>query len=137
MESIFGLEPDLAALADILSSLRFPDLSTYRFLSFGELLSLPYHSMGFQTTKIVRKRRLDSYKAKRHQQDRRKESLIKKAYEYSLKCNADVYISIRIKRNGQIFTFNSDLTQEWPISEAQIVRYSLSRSSILIIRNTK
>jgi hypothetical protein len=25
---------------------------------------LPYHSMGFQTTKIVRKRRLDSHKAK-------------------------------------------------------------------------
>jgi hypothetical protein len=79
--------------------------------------------MGFQTTKIVRKRRLDSHKAKRQQQDRRKDSLIKKAYEYSLECDADVYMSIRIKKNGRVFTFNSCLTGEWPLSEAQIVRH--------------
>jgi hypothetical protein len=57
--------------------------------------------MAFQTTKIVRKRRLDSHKAKRQQQDRRKESLVKKAYEYSVECDADVYISIRIKKTGE------------------------------------
>jgi hypothetical protein len=130
MEPIFGLEPELAG------HIKFVEIpgSVHPFLSSSKLLPSPYHSMGFQTTKIVRKRRLDSHKAKRQQQDRRKESLIKKAYEYSLECDADVYISIRIKRNGQIFTFNSDLTQEWPISEAQIVRHSLSRSSIFMIQ---
>jgi hypothetical protein len=65
----------------------------------------------------VRKRRLDSHKAKRQQQDRRKESLVKKAYEYSLKCDADVYISIRIKKSERVFTFNSYLTGEWPLSK--------------------
>jgi len=106
----------------------------YRFIPFGKLF---HHNMSSQPTKIVRKRRLDSQRAKRQQQDRRKESLFKKAYEYSLEYDADVYISIRIKRNGKIFTFNSDLTQEWPVSEAQMVRHSLSGSSIFIIRNTK
>jgi hypothetical protein len=101
--------------------------------------------MGFQTTKIVRKRRLDSHKAKRQQQDRRKDSLIKKAYEYSLECDADVYMSIRIKKNGRVFTFNSCLTGDWPLSEAQTVRHLfwrfphdlgiLKRSSIIIIHS--
>jgi hypothetical protein len=82
--------------------------------------------MGLQTAKMVRKRRLDSQKAKRQQQDRRKECLIKKAYEYSLECDADVYISIRIKKNGRVFTFNSDSTRGWPLSDAQIVRLPYS-----------
>jgi hypothetical protein len=92
--------------------------------------------MGFQETKIVRKRWLDSHKAKRQQKDRRKESLVKKAYEYSLECDADVYMSIRIKKNGRVFTFNSCLTGEWPLSEAQIVCHP-PFSRALYIRNTE
>ena len=41
-----------------------------------------------------------------------KESLIKGAYEYSLECDADVYMSIRIHKNGRVFTCNSDSTGE-------------------------
>ena len=74
---------------------------------------------------VVRKRRLDTPKAKRQQQDRRKESLIKRAYEYSRECDADVYMSIRIHKNGQVFTFTSDSTGEWPRSEAEMVSHSL------------
>ena len=95
-------------------------------------LRLSYHSMGFRTVKIVRKRQLDSGRAKRQQQDRRKESLFKKAYGYSLECDADVYISIKIRKNGQVFTFNSDSTREWPLSEAQIVRFPPSGSPIFM-----
>ncbi len=101
--------------------------------SYTTLIS--HHSMGFQTTKIVRKRRLYSGKAKRQQQDRRKECLFKKAYEYSLECDADVYISIRIEQNGRVFTFNSDSTREWQLSEAQIV--CRSRSGRFSFRNAK
>src|SRR5271163_2881442 len=63
------------------------------------------------------KRRLDSPKAKRQQQDRRKASLVKKAYKYSLECDADVYMSIRIKKTGRVFTCNSCLTGKWLLSE--------------------
>jgi hypothetical protein len=76
--------------------------------------------MGLQTIKIVRKRRLDSQKAKRQQQGRRRKILFKKAYEYSLECDADVYISIRIKKNGRVFTFNSDSGRDWPLRTLRI-----------------
>ena len=81
--------------------------------------------MPSQTTKIVRKRRLDTPRAKRQQRDRRRDTLFKKCCEYSLECHADVYISIRIRKDGRIFTFNSDSGGEWPISEAQMVRCDL------------
>jgi hypothetical protein len=44
-------------------------------------LPLPRYSMGLQTKNVVRKQRLDTPKVERQQQNRRKESLIKKAYE--------------------------------------------------------
>jgi SRF-type transcription factor (DNA-binding and dimerisation domain) len=77
--------------------------------------------MTFQPIKVVRRRRLDTKRAKRQQQTRRKDNLFKKALEYSLECGAYVYLAIKIKKNGQIFTFNSDSTGEWPLPEAQMV----------------
>jgi SRF-type transcription factor (DNA-binding and dimerisation domain) len=76
----------------------------------------------FQPIKVVRRRRLDTKRAKRQQQNRRKDNLFKKACEYSLECGAYVYLAIKIK-NGRIFTFNSDSTGEWPLPEAQMVRH--------------
>ena len=78
--------------------------------------------MTFQPIKVVRRRRLDTKRAKRQQQTRRKDNLFKKAREYSLECGAHVYLAIKIKKNGRIFTFNSDSTGEWPLPEAQMVR---------------
>ena len=77
--------------------------------------------MTFQPIKLVTRRRLDTKRAKRQQQIRRKDNLFKKALEYSLECDAYVYLAIKIKKNGQIFTFNSDSTGEWPLPEAQMV----------------
>jgi hypothetical protein len=82
--------------------------------------------MTFQPIKVVRRRRLDTKRAKRQQQTRRKDNLFKKALEYSLECGAYVYLAIKIKKNGQIFTFNSDSTGEWPLPEAQMVHHPLS-----------
>ena len=48
----------------------------------------------------------------------RKDYLFKKAREYSLECGAYVYLAIKIKKNGRIFTFNSDSIGEWPLPEA-------------------
>jgi SRF-type transcription factor (DNA-binding and dimerisation domain) len=69
------------------------------------------------------KRRSESPKAKRQQQDRRGESLFKKVYEYSAECDAEVFLGIRFKRNGQIFLFNSEKTREWLLPDGQIVGY--------------
>lgn len=85
------------------------------------ILPLRHRSMALQTENQMRKRQSDSQRAIRQQRDRRKESLFKKAYEYSLECDADVYVGIRIKKNGQIFAFNSGLTRQWPLSKAQMV----------------
>ena len=72
-------------------------------------------------------RRSESARAKRQQQGRRKESLFKKACEYSAECDAEVYLCVKIKRNGQIFFFNSKKSREWLPSDEQMVGHSLSR----------
>jgi hypothetical protein len=103
-------------------------------IDFSPFSKLPIsdQSMAFQTIKIATKRRTDSPEARRQQRERRRVTLFKKACEYSLDCDADVYIAIRIRKDDQIFTFNSDSTGEWPLSEVQIVRYSLSGSLFTI-----
>jgi SRF-type transcription factor (DNA-binding and dimerisation domain) len=44
----------------------------------------------------------------REKRNRRKDNLIKKAYEYSAMCDADVCLGIRLEENGRVFTFCSD-----------------------------
>jgi hypothetical protein len=85
--------------------------------------------MTFQPIQVGRRRRLDTKRAKRQQQNRRKDNLFQKALEYSLECGAYVYLAIKIKKNGQIFTFNSGSTGGWPLPEAQMVRHPLSERS--------
>jgi hypothetical protein len=48
-----------------------------------------------QPIKVVKRRRLDTKKAKRQQQTRRKDNLFKKAREYCLECGAYVYLAIK------------------------------------------
>ena len=93
--------------------------------------------MTFQPIKVVRRRRLDTKRAKRQQQTRRKDNLFKKALEYSLECGAHVYLAIKIKKNGRIFTFNSDSTGEWPLPEAQMVRHPLSEKVFGILTESR
>jgi len=79
------------------------------------------NAMKLLKARTVTKRQLDSARAKRQQQDRRKESLFRKAYEYSVACEAEVYLGIRVKKNGQIFTFNSENTRKWLPTDGQMV----------------
>ena len=72
--------------------------------------------------KKVTKRRSNSKKAQRERRDRRKNTLLKKAYEFCVECRADVCLSIRLKDSGQIVIFNSDSSGTWPLPESQIVR---------------
>jgi SRF-type transcription factor (DNA-binding and dimerisation domain) len=62
------------------------------------------------------------WKAKRQQQDRRGESLFKKACEYSAGCDAEVYLCVKIKRNGQIYFFNSEWRMRTEPDLAHVLR---------------
>lgn len=62
-------------------------------------------------------------KARNQQKNRRCESLFIKAYEYYRKCNADVFIILRIKDNGQTFMLSSGNSRDgkWPPSQEELV----------------
>jgi len=60
-------------------------------------------------------------KSKRQQRSRRRQCLFKKAKEYCTKCDADVFLILRIRKNGQIFFLNSDATGQWPPTPEQLV----------------
>ena len=59
-------------------------------------------------------------KSKRQQQNRRKKGLFKKAFEFATKCDADVYLVVRLKKTGQVYSLASD--KSWcPSSEILVV----------------
>ena len=62
-----------------------------------------------------------SKKSIRQKQDRRKSSLMNKAYQYSKKCGADVYLGIRIRETGKVFTLQADTSGFWSFAESPLV----------------
>ncbi|KAJ5183254.1 hypothetical protein N7492_000870 [Penicillium capsulatum] len=59
-------------------------------------------------------------KTKRQKQYRRKTSLMKKAYEYSKMCDADVCVGIRLRETGQVYILSSDATGFWAFLNSQL-----------------
>ncbi|KAL4931873.1 uncharacterized protein BDV17DRAFT_301493 [Aspergillus undulatus] len=55
----------------------------------------------------VKKRHSESARAKAQQRLRRRKSLFKKAAEFSLECESDVIVAVRIQKSGQIYMFES------------------------------
>ena len=57
-------------------------------------------------------------KERSQQKKRRRETFFIKAYEYYQKCDADIFIILRTKDNGQTFTLSSENSQNgrWPPS---------------------
>jgi hypothetical protein len=51
---------------------------------------------------------------------RRRETLFKKAFEYSNQCDADIQLVVRMKKTGQIFALTSK-SKGWPLSAEQLV----------------
>lgn len=64
-------------------------------------------------------RQSGSPKAKNQQKRKRKQGLFTKAYEYSMYCDADVYVVLRSRGNGHIFSFTSD--DGWSPSMRELV----------------
>lgn len=58
-------------------------------------------------------------KRKRQKRHQRGKTLIKKAYEMSAFCNADVCLGIKLRDTGKIMTFCADKTGVW----SSFVRY--------------
>jgi hypothetical protein len=61
----------------------------------------------------VKKRHSDSARAKAQQRHRRKRNLLKKAAEFSLECESDVFLAVRIQKTGQIYVFDSSSEIQW------------------------
>jgi hypothetical protein len=64
-------------------------------------------------TSWVKKRHSDSARAKAQQRHRRKRNLLKKAAEFSLECESDVFLAVRIQKTGQIYVFDSSSDIQW------------------------
>ncbi|KAJ5343380.1 uncharacterized protein N7506_003204 [Penicillium brevicompactum] len=62
-------------------------------------------------------------KLMRQKRCRRKSSLMKKAYEYSKMCNADVCVGIRIRETGQIHILSADTSGFWAFLGSQLSSY--------------
>ncbi|KAJ5283395.1 hypothetical protein N7505_001375 [Penicillium chrysogenum] len=71
--------------------------------------------------KTIRTRHSNSLKSIRQKQARRRNSLLRKSFEYCRECDADVFMMIRLKRNGQILFFNS--CAQWPLSREQLASH--------------
>lgn len=54
-------------------------------------------------------------------QSRRRKNLMKKAYEYSQMCDADVYIGIRLRESGQVHVLSLDDSGFWAFLNSQLV----------------
>jgi hypothetical protein len=58
---------------------------------------------------------------------------MKKAYEYSKMCGADVCLGIRLRDSGRVFTFLADDSGFWSKFDASLVRMTgVSQESVLI-----
>ncbi|KAL4934192.1 uncharacterized protein BDV17DRAFT_248565 [Aspergillus undulatus] len=61
----------------------------------------------------ARKRRLETAQAKSHQLYKRRKGIFKKAAEFSLECESDIFVAVRIRKTGQIYIFDSSARANW------------------------
>jgi hypothetical protein len=93
--------------------------------------------------RTIRKRKLNTPRAKCQQRSRRRDSQFWKAFEYCCECDADIFLMIRLKHNGQ----NIYVQLGWPLASdaRRYGRYLLwkqgnavpNNSSVLPVSNTE
>ncbi|KAL2802970.1 hypothetical protein BJX63DRAFT_437394 [Aspergillus granulosus] len=59
----------------------------------------------------------------RQMRDRRRKTLINKVHEYSMKCGADIWLGIRLRENGKVFTVSIDPAGFWSFQSLQLDTY--------------
>lgn len=76
-------------------------------------------------TMVTIKKDLDHFsirKLARQKQCRRRTNMMKKAYEYSKICNADVCVGIRMRETGQVHILSADPSGFWAFLTSHLVR---------------
>lgn len=71
----------------------------------------------------VKKRRSESARAKNQQRNRRKRSLFKKAKEFVHECESDVFLVVRVRKNGQMYIFDLSTRDQWIKDLSNLVQY--------------
>lgn len=72
-----------------------------------------------------KRRRSESSKAKTQQRSKLKKTLIRKAAQYSIECDSDVFVMIRVKGSGRRYIFNSSPSENWLPSMPELVSRGL------------
>lgn len=76
-------------------------------IDVGEVrLNIAYFTMPRKSS-WVKKRCSETAKAASQQKNRRKNTIFKRAAEYSLECKADTLVAIQIRKTGEIYVFDS------------------------------
>jgi hypothetical protein len=74
----------------------------------------------------ARKRRLETAQAKSHQLYKRRKGIFKKAAEFSLECESDIFVAVRIRKTGQIYIFDSSARADWISTISDLVSWMSS-----------
>ncbi|KAL4891324.1 hypothetical protein BDV59DRAFT_209012 [Aspergillus ambiguus] len=75
------------------------------------------------TLLFKKRRQSESAKAKTQQRSKLKKTLLRKAAQYSLECESDVFVMIRIRKSGQRYIFNSSPSEQWLPSMPELNDY--------------
>jgi hypothetical protein len=81
-------------------------------------------------TPWVTKRQSESARAKNQQRNRRKRSLFKKAKEFVRECESDVFLVVRVRKNGQMYIFDSSTRNQWLKDLSNLVPYFNNRVDV-------
>ncbi|KAL1979009.1 hypothetical protein VTN96DRAFT_7431 [Rasamsonia emersonii] len=73
-----------------------------------------------QKTQIPKKGQSQSQRLKNQQRIRRRKGLFKKVKEYSIICDSDVFMILRSRKDGQIYTLTSDSIEQWLLTLQQL-----------------
>jgi hypothetical protein len=77
--------------------------------------------MGTSRPRLSEKPSPSRRKSIRQKRDRRKTSLMKKSFEYSKMCGADVCLGIRIRDTGRVYIFSADASGFWAFVGSKLV----------------
>jgi lipid II:glycine glycyltransferase (peptidoglycan interpeptide bridge formation enzyme) len=79
--------------------------------------------MGTRRPKLSGKPSPSRSKSIRQKRDRRKTSLMKKSFEYSKMCGADVCLGIRIRDTCRVYIFSADASGFWAFIGSKLVYF--------------
>jgi hypothetical protein len=80
-----------------------------------------FTKMGTSRAKLLDEPSPSRRKSIRQKRDRRKTSLMKKSFEYSMMCGADVCLGIRIRDTGRVYIFSADASGFWAFVGSNLV----------------